>query len=1018
MRTTIDARDARLRSVTALALLATTGCLAKKSNERHFYDEHIQPIFDRSCTNATSPCHKVDPATGIALGNLDLTSFENVQKRRDVLRRYGTYPMPLLLLKAVPENSPITIPFRGRNLPDEIRHAGGKPLGHDSDAFRELDNWLKNGANIDGILPIEKGNRGVGSACRGALPPGTTLPTVDTNATAYTTFQSDILPFIANNCTYSTCHYSPQADFSLLCADSQDPNVQQFNFVQAASFVAPQGQAARASEILIRPLSSLKGGINHTGGVFFPNPQDPTWVKWEQWAMDVQGYVKAHPLSTETQSPGRQFFEANVMPKLISRGCAFEGCHSPNGFNDYRLRPGALGFLSDGALERNYEATINEFMALDTIDVKQSRAVKKTILSSSVGITHRGSAVLEDEGTTSDVPCPATFPSTTTGAKYDPTLPYDPANPNTARAFCVLQEWHRLERADRAASVSPMAVGDVLPLAFVSRPPNGDGLLQFDTYEGGADLKLADATLGADGVVMSVANVRSGLAPCAALAGKDVDVRGPEWSYDGTKVIFAARAGAASGLDLWELDVVGKTCKQLTTDAGRLVANTTVRVHNFDPVYAPDGSVVFASTRAGTLTQKNFLPNADLFRVMAPATSFANPQQMTFLLSSELAPAFMQDGRVSFTAEKATPDFYQLAGRRINWDLTDYHPLLAQRATSAKSSPATGVVDMDVHPSVGYQQATEIREGLDRNFLVVLSDEGSKGGGGALATFNRSVGPFQADRAEITFVKSMVIVDTAATARAGTKGVYRSPFSLPNGEILASYAANVTDPAMQVPKFDLVAVNDKTGARRALASDPTLSFVEGALGYKRAEKLLFSNGPQLVFGGFEGPANDQGEMHFPDLPLLATLLGANLRQGRDVDAFKAGAALKVYIDEPPPGPGAAVSGTQKVFSSRTPVGSAPLESDGSLRVLVPAGKPLILELVDRSGNSLFTMSEEHQVTRGEVITPGAPRGMFNAICAGCHGSISGQELDVAVRADALTGASLSVARDKQPSLLQ
>ncbi len=1010
MRTPIDAR---LRSVTALALLAllgTTGCLAKKSAERHYYDEHIQPIFDRSCTNATSPCHKVDPATGIALGNLDLTSFANVQKRRDVLRRYGTYPMPLLLLKAVPE-SEVTIPFRGRNLPSEIRHAGGKPLSSLSQAFGDLNNWLKNGANVDGILPIEKGNRGVGSTCRSTLPPGYTLPTVDTNASAYTTFQSDILPFIANNCTYSTCHYSPQADFSLLCADSQDPNVQMFNFVQAASFVAPQGQAARASELLIRPLSSLKGGINHTGGVFFPNPQDSTWMKWEQWAMDVQGYVAAHPLSTETKSPGRQFFEANVMPKLISRGCAFEGCHSPNGFNDYRLRPGALGFLSDGALKRNYEATINEFMALDTVDVKQSRAVKKTILTSSVGITHRGSAVLEDEGATSDVACPTPFPAT-----FDPTISYDPAKPTSARAFCVLKEWHRIERADRAASVSPMATGDVLPLAFISRPANGDSLLQFDTYEGGADLKLADATLGADGVVMAVANVRSGLTACAALAGKDVDVRGPEWSYDGTKVIFAARPGAASGLDLWELDVAGNTCKQLTTDAGRLVNG--VRVHNFDPVFAPDGSVVFASTRAGTLTQKNFLPNADLFRVMAPAASFANPQQMTFLLSSELAPAFMQDGRVSFTAEKATPDFYQLSGRRINWDLTDYHPLLAQRASSAKSTPVTGVVDMDVHPSVGYQQATEIREGLDRNFLVVLSDEGAKGGGGALATFNRSVGPFQADRAEVTFVKSMIVVDAAATGRAGTKGVYRSPFSLPNGEILASYAVNVTDPTTQVPKFDLVAVNEKTGARRPLVSDPTLSFVEGALGYKRAEKLLFANTPQLVFGGFEGPPNDQGQMHFPDLPLLATLLGANLRQGRDVAAFKAGASLKVYIDQPPPGPGAAVSGTQKVFSSRTPVGSAPLESDGSLRVLVPAGKPLILELVDRDGNSLFTMSEEHQVTSGEVITPGAPRAVFDAICAGCHGSISGQELDVAVKADALTGASLSIAHDKQASGLQ
>ena len=42
------------------------------------------------------------------------------------------------------------------------------------------------------------------------------------------------------------------------------------------------------------------------------------------------------------------------------------------------------------------------------------------------------------------------------------------------------------------------------------------------------------------------------------------------------------------------------------------------------------------------------------------------------------------------------------------------------------------------------------------------------------------------------------------------------------------------------------------------------------------------------------------------------------------------------------------------------------------------------------------MSEEHQVTPGEYITPGAPRALFNGICGGCHGSISGEELDVAV----------------------
>jgi hypothetical protein len=562
-----------------------------------------------------------------------------------------------------------------------------------------------------------------------------------------------------------------------------------------------------------------------------------------------------------------------------------------------------------------------------------------------------------------------------------------------------------------------MASGDVIPLAFVSRMPNGDNLLQFDTYQGGADLKLADAVLGADGLVASVGNVRSALGGCNGLSG-DVDVRGPEWSYDGTQLIFAARAGASDGLNLFVIDGGGTgACRKLTTDGGS--TNKLVKVHNFDPVFAPDGTIVFASTRAGSVTLKNLLPNADLFRV-APGASFNMPEQMTWLLNSEIGPAFMQDGRLSFTAEKATPEFYQLSGRRMNWDRTDYHPLLAQRSQS------NDTFSTDLHPSVDYQQATEIREGLDRNFLIILSDATAIGAGGALATFNRSIGPFDKDRATlaptaVTFVKSLVIVDPAATGRAGTAGVYRSPFSLPNGEILASYAANVTDPTTQIPKYDLVAVA-ADGTRRALASDPTMSYVEAALGYKRAERELFANLPQLVFGGHGDPAGDAaantGVMHFPDLPVLATLLGANLRRGRDVKAFDGTASLRVYQENPPPSLNVPRTGSQMVYSDRKSLGVAGLESDHSVKVAIPARTPLILELIDGNAKTLFTMQEEHQLSPGEYITPGPPRAIFNGICGGCHGSLTGEELDVAVTPDALTGASVSLSRDKPAKSLQ
>ena len=100
-----------------------------------------------------------------------------------------------------------------------------------------------------------------------------------------------------------------------------------------------------------------------------------------------------------------------------------------------------------------------------------------------------------------------------------------------------------------------------------------------------------------------------------------------------------------------------------------------------------------------------------------------------------------------------------------------------------------------------------------------------------------------------------------------------------------------------------------------------------------------------------------------------------------------------------------------VWSQREVLGNAPLEGDHSLKVRLPARTPLILEAVDGNGDPVFTMSEEHQLSPGEYITPGPPRALFNPICGGCHGSISGQEIDIAVTADALTGASVSASRN-------
>jgi hypothetical protein len=55
--------------------------------------------------------------------------------------------------------------------------------------------------------------------------------------------------------------------------------------------------------------------------------------------------------------------------------------------------------------------------------------------------------------------------------------------------------------------------------------------------------------------------------------------------------------------------------------------------------------------------------------------------------------------------------------------------------------------------------------------------------------------------------------------------------------------------------------------------------------------------------------------------------------------------------------------------------------------------------------------EAMQFYPGERSKQSLPRTLFNGVCAGCHGSISGRELDVGVNVDVLTSASRTLASD-------
>ncbi len=1000
---TMELRECLL--VAVICSIAAAGC-SDSPKGRTYYERNIEPILVQKCAGNTSGCHSTNEgdAFKFAAGNLDVTSFANIQKRRDALAPFGAYPYPLLLIKAVGSGK---LKFQygtdGAGMPVfrniDVQHSGGGILEVGSDAYFTLQSWLDNGATENGLKPASPPRVGTGE-CSTAIPAGfdpTAVTSAANFAATFATFKSTVQPILTSHgCNVASCHGAPQSDFYTTCGT--DDAQLTFNYSQAHAFV---NNPVDDSQLLRVPLAAAGGGRGHTGGDQFASVQDAEFIAIRTWAESVG------VLPFANGDPGKDFFEKNVQPILVQRGCAFQACHSAAATNDFKLRSGTPGFFSAVALEKNYDLLKNEFMALEFPDARRGRAVAKAILidDSRVagvgGIEHRGGPVLETPGTAADLPCP-------------------PFNAATSTTFCAVQAWLDIERTAAGAQVTTMTPGSPIKIVYVERPAGSAsaGRLEFDDFHTGAELKVANATFGADQTINTIdavgdTQVISG--GCPGLGGGG-DIQSPSVANDGTRVVFAARATATEPLGIFVTNIDGTGCTRITAadpDSNGL------KVHNFDPVWSPDGAyVVFASTRgkAGALkSRKRFLPQSDLWRIKVTglAGDPASLEQMTFLSNSELGPNFMREGRVTMTTEKTSDGFYQLAGRRINWDLTDYHPLLAQRKDSLYADPADLTA---TKPSIGYSSATDIREGANGDFLLILSDtnaDGSPvapGAAGALGIFNRSIGPFEQGRTDVGYLRALRIVgDGNATGRMGATAGYRHPVSLPDGSIMASFASNASQ-----GNFEIHHVNPRDNTSVAMFTGGGGKVrVDAVLAYKYPARVLYENRRQLVFGGAADGDPGDAILHILDAPMMFTVLTGNLRRGRPLDAFKDAKQLAIYT-EGACTPGNCTAGANGIFQSRTLLGTAKLADDGSVKVKLPSGTGVVFELQDGSGKVLVTMGEEHQMGPGERISMGVQRTLFDAVCGGCHGSITGEELDIAVTPDALTGASASAVERSVP----
>src|SRR3954466_7313018 len=130
-------RDLRWSLVSACAFVFMSGCSSCDSPAgRTYHERNIEPILQQKCAGNTSGCHSTnaDDPFQFAAGNFDVTSYDNVQKRRDLLSPFGAYPYPLLLIKAVGPDV-LQVSYGQKFLDVQVQHSGGAILAPGSDAF-------------------------------------------------------------------------------------------------------------------------------------------------------------------------------------------------------------------------------------------------------------------------------------------------------------------------------------------------------------------------------------------------------------------------------------------------------------------------------------------------------------------------------------------------------------------------------------------------------------------------------------------------------------------------------------------------------------------------------------------------------------------------------------------------------------------------------------------------------------------------------------------------------------------
>ncbi len=446
------------------------------------------------------------------------------------------------------------------------------------------------------------------------------------------------------------------------------------------------------------------------------------------------------------------------------------------------------------------------------------------------------------------------------------------------------------------------------------------GEINTGSFTGGGAIKAIDFSGGGEVVMKTLLEVPEGVA------------RDPDVSFDGQRVLFSLRHNRDDDYHLYEIRRDGSGLKQLTYGSG---------ISDIDPIYLPNGRILFSSTREPKFCMCNRHIMCNLFTMEADG---ANIQQIGHSTLHEGHPALMPDGRIVYDRwEYVDRNFGDAQGTWIcNPDGTN-HAIYWGNNTN---SPG-GVLDSRAIPGTerfianfsschdrpwGALAIIDRRLGLDGKTPVIRTwpaDAINLVGKGNYDTFTR-VNPKYEDPYPLS---DKYFLCARMIGQGEQMGIYLLD-TFGNEILLHTEQPGCFDPMPLAPRARPLAIPSRTDLARSEGSYYVSDVYEGA-GMEKIQR-----GTVKYLRVVESP-----EKRFWT---QAAWMGSGTQ-----------APGMAYND----------------FNNKRILGTVPVEEDGSVYFSVPADVFLYFQLLDEKGMMVQSMRS------GTIVRPGERAG-----CVGCHES--------------------------------